>query len=324
MTLAYVLDGALFDVAGLGVGLYERFASVRRVYAEAAEWSGLEVDRLLRWELTGLPEHRQAGAIRQAAVVLGVCDLLAERGVRPDIVAGISMGGMIGACVAGAMDRRDLFTLLKHLRDAPEPTGPRQGMAALTVPAGTEVEEYLGGLPDGVHVAVDCGLTADGERHAIALSGHVAALVDLAGKLPAGALNVLPKMLLGAHSPLCRELKEYQDPFIEAIAFRDPVIPLCSCHEPKLLTTADEVRGMFLRNWVDKVSYPHIYANLMDQGADLAIMVGPGAADRFRGVLECPVVQIEEPDDLSLALTTLYELGLGGAPSPTAGSGAFR
>ncbi len=309
MTLAYVLDGALFDVTGLGVGLYERFASVRGVYAEAAEWSGLEVGRLLRWELTGLREHRQAGAIRQAAAVLAVCDLLAEHGVRPDIVAGVSMGGMIGACVAGAMDRRDLFTLLKHLRNAPEPPGPRQGMAALTLPAGTEVEEYLGGLPEGVHVAVDCGLTADEERHAIGLSGHVAALADLTAKLPEGTLKMLPGMPLGVHSPLSRQLQELQNSFIEAISFRDPVIPLCSCYEPKLLTTADEVRDMFLRNWVDKVSYPHVYASLMDQGPDLAIMAGPGAADRFRGALDCPVVQIEEPDDLSLALTTLYELG---------------
>ena len=309
MTLAYVLDGTLFDVTGLGVGLYERFAAVRRVYAEAAEWSGLEVDRLLRWELTGLAEHRQAGAIRQAAAALAVCDLLAEHGVRPDIVAGVSMGGVIGACMAEAVDRRDLFTLLKRSEGAPDPTGPRQGMAALTVPAGVEVEEYLGGLPEGVHVAVDCGLTADGEGRAIGLSGYVAALVDLAGKLPAGILKVLADMPIGLHSPLARQLQEFQNSFIEGISFRDPVVPLCSCYEPKLLTTADEVRDMFLRNWVGKVSYPHVYANLMDQGTDLAIMAGPGAADRFRGALECPVVQIEEPDDLSLALTTLYELG---------------
>ena len=309
MTLAYVLDGALVDLAGLGVGLYERFAAVRRVYAEAAEWSGLEVDRLLRWELTGLAEHRQAGAIRQAAVALAVCDLLAEHGVRPDIVAGISLGGLIGACVAGAVDRRDLFTLFKHLRDAPEPTGPRQGMAPLTVPAGIEVEEYLRDRAEGVHVAVDGGPTPGEGSQLVMLSGHVAALVDLAGKLPAGTLQVRPKFPLAAHSPLARQLQEFQDPFIEAITFRDPVVPLCSCYEPKLLTTADEVRDTFLRNWVDKVSYPHVYAKLMDQGTNLAIMAGPGAADRFRGALECPVVQIEEPDDLSLALTTLYELG---------------
>lgn len=309
MTLAYVLDGALFDATGLGVGLYERFAAVREVYAEAAACSGLKVDRLLRWESTGLREHRQAGAVRQAAAALAVCDLLAEHGVRPDIVAGVSMGGMIGACAAGAMDRHDLFTLLGHLRDAPEPTGPRQGMAGLTVPAGTEAEEYLGGLPEGVHVAVDCGLTADGEHHALGLAGHAAALADLAAKLPEGTLKVLADMPVGLHSPLARQLQEFQDEFIEAIAFRDPVVPLCSCHEPKLLTTADEVRGIFLRNLVDKASYPYICAGLVDQGTDLAIMAGPGAADRFRGALECPLVQIEEPDDLSLALTTLYELG---------------
>ena len=182
-------------------------------------------------------------------------------------------------------------------------------MAALTVPAGAEVEEYLGDRAEGVHVGVDGGLTPGEGSHLIMLSGRVAALVELAGKLPAGTLKLLPEPPVAMHSPLCRELQEFLDPFIKAISFRDPVVPLCSCYEPKLLTTADEVRGMFLRSWVDKVSYPHVYANLMDQGTDLAIMAGPGVADRFRGALECPLVQIEEPDDLSLALTTLYELG---------------
>ncbi len=309
MTLAYVLDAALFDAVGLGVGLYERFATVRDVYAEAAECGGLEVDQLLRWESTGLSENKQTGVIRQTAVVLAVCDLLAEHGVRPDVVGGVSLGGFLGACVAGAMDRRDLFGLFRHMRDAPEPTGPRQGMAAFAMPAGTEVEEYLGGVPEGVHVAVDGGPTAEQDRHVIALSGHLAALVDLAEKLPAGTLHVLPDMPLAAHSPLCRPLQDFQDAFVEAISFRDPVIPLCSCFEPKLLTTADEVRDIFLRNHVAPVSYPHLYTSLRAQGADLAIMAGPGDADRFRGALEYPIVQVEEPDDLHLALKTLHEYG---------------
>jgi hypothetical protein len=84
MTLAYVMDGGMSDSPGLDVDLYERFGLVRRLYREVAEWTGLEVDRLPRWELPLVREYRYAGAIRQAAVTLGACDLLAEQGIKPD------------------------------------------------------------------------------------------------------------------------------------------------------------------------------------------------------------------------------------------------
>jgi hypothetical protein len=53
-------------------------------------------------------------------VVLGICDVLAGHGVRPDVVAGVGRSGMVGAAVAGTVDRRDLFELLARLRDLPE------------------------------------------------------------------------------------------------------------------------------------------------------------------------------------------------------------
>ena len=39
----------------------------------------MPVERLLSWEPDSRAEHRQVGAIRRAAVVFGVCDVLAEQ-----------------------------------------------------------------------------------------------------------------------------------------------------------------------------------------------------------------------------------------------------
>jgi [acyl-carrier-protein] S-malonyltransferase len=311
MTLAYVMDGGMNDSPGLGVDLYERFSLIRRLYGEVAEWTGVDTDRLLRWELPLLREYRYAGAIRQAAVALGVCDLLAERGIRPDIIAGVSLGGMIGACVAGAVDRHDLFTVLRHMKDAPQPTGPPQAAAALAAPVDMEVEHYVGGLPAGVHYAVEAGLESTGERRMFVLTGYRTALEALAQRLPEGALRLLPGWDVAIHSPLSDYLTDFVKPCIDNITLRNPAVPLFGAHAPKPLTTAAEVRDAFLHNSVSRISYPMLFANLVEQGTDLAILTGPGGANG----LPVPVVQVEGCDDIAGALTAVYEFGLYRNPS---------
>src|SRR3954447_18317859 len=105
MALAFVVDGGLSDPPGTGVDLCEGHPVVRASYAQAAGWTGLPMQRLLTWEPDADAEYRQGGAIRRAALVFGVCDLLAEHGVRPDVTGGMSLGGLIAAAVAGAVGR---------------------------------------------------------------------------------------------------------------------------------------------------------------------------------------------------------------------------
>ncbi|GAA0730871.1 hypothetical protein Drose_26820 [Dactylosporangium roseum] len=310
MTVAYIMDGGLFDGPGTGLDLHEQFASVRELYEQVEQWSGLEPGRLCRWELPRLHEYRQVGAIRQAAVALGVCDLLAERGLRPDVTTGVSLGGMVAACTTGAVERRELFALLGHLRHAPEPSGPAEGGAALFIPAGVEHQEYLGRLVDGVYVAVDCGSSGEGGQHTYLLSGYAEALQEVAGRLPEGALYVLPEITVAFHSPLSNYLVDYLAPFINQMPFRAPQIPLGSCMGPGLLVSADDVREMFLHNQTRMVSLPHMFANLVGQDTDLAALVGPGNVERFPGGLPFPVIHVETAEQLEEGLATIFELGI--------------
>lgn len=310
MTLAYIMDGGLFDGPGAGLDLYEQFPVVRDLYDQVADWVGLEPDRLRRWELPLMYEHREVGAIRQAALTLGICDLLAEHGLRPGVTTGISLGGMVAACVAGAIDRRDLFIILEHLRHAPGPAGPAQAAAALFVPAGADQEEYLGLLGEGAYVAVDCGSAAEGGRHTFLLSGYATALYEAADLLPEGAVYFLPEINVAFHSPLSSHVQDFLEPCIKAIPFRDPEIPVGSCMEAKMLTTAADVREMFLRNQTAMVSLPHMFANLMRQDVEMGVLVGPGNIERFPGGLPFPVIHVETSEQIADSLTTIYELGI--------------
>ncbi|MFI1169809.1 ACP S-malonyltransferase [Streptomyces sp. NPDC020801] len=310
MALAFIIDGGLNDPPDSGVDLYQAHESVRRLYAQVEQWTGLPAERMLRWELSRPEEYRQVGALRQAAVVLGICDVLAERGVRPDIVGGLSLGGMIGASLAGSLERRDLFGLLARMRDAPAAVGPRQGVGTLIAPVGVELSTYLGGPPEGVYVSADLGVAGAWGSRMLLVSGYRDALERLARQLPEDALRIHEDLDVAYHSPLSDHLAQFLEPAIAGIPFRDPAIALCSYMEPKTLTTASDVRDMFRRNQVEKVSLPHVFAGLEQHDTELALLIGSAQLDLFLGSLPFPVVHVERLEQLPEAYAAIHEFGV--------------
>lgn len=311
MALAFIVDGGLNDPPGNGTELFEAFPAVGAAYTQAAEWTGVPVKRLLSWELARTAEYQQVGAIRQAALVLGVCDVLAERGVRPGVVAGMSRGSMVGAAVAGAVDRRDLFELLGQLREAPAAAGAAQGVAQLLVPPGIGLQEFTGGFPEGVYVAGEIGLVADGAAHLLLLSGYRESLQQLADQLrDKTAIRIPPDVTTAFHSPLRNHVREFQEPRIAAIAFRDPEVPLCGGLEPGMYATAGQVREMFRRNHTEPISLPRLLAALDRNRTKLGLLIGPGLVGIWRSAARYPVVHIEHSIDISEAVDAIHESGM--------------
>ncbi|WP_433516174.1 acyltransferase domain-containing protein [Nonomuraea sp. CA-143628] len=311
MALAYIIDGGLHDQPGLGADLYEAYPAVSRVYGQVAEWTGVPVERLLSWGADPFAEYREVGAIRRAAVVLGLCDVLAEQGVRPDIVAGMSVGAMTAAAVVGAVGRRELFELLARLREIPLRFDPPQGMAKLFVPAGLDPEEFVGGFPEGVYVAVEIGRVAGRSSRLVQLAGHREALDRLAERMPdKEALEIPPESSIAFHSPLRNYVREALEPQIATMAFANPEVPFCGGMEPGLYATADQVREVFRRNQTDPLSLPRMLECLDRHEVELSFLIGPAAVDLYLGALEHAAVHIDKPKHLSEALDAIQEFGM--------------
>ncbi|KAA9166495.1 acyltransferase domain-containing protein [Amycolatopsis acidicola] len=310
MTLAYLVDGGLHDRPGLGTDLHEHCPAVREVYRQASAWTGAPVDRLLSWGPDPLTEYREVGAIRRSAVVLGLCDVLAEKGIRPDAVAGMSVGALTAAAIAGAVSRRELFELLARLREAPLVSGPPQGMATLFVPPGVDPEEFAGGFPDGVWVAVEIGPVHGGATRLVQLSGRQDALRKLAAQVAdEEKLQLPPESFVAFHSPLRAHVRELLEPRIAAMDFHAPEIPLYGGMEPIRYETADQVREMVLRNQTDPVSLPRMLGRLGEQDVELSFLLGPAAADLYTGGVAHEVVQVENREHLAEAFEALHEFG---------------
>ncbi|MFL6112834.1 MAG: hypothetical protein ACJ786_15995 [Catenulispora sp.] len=312
MAVAFVIDGGLNDPPGTGTELHAALPEVRAAYEQAADWTGVPVRRMLSWELDRSAEYQQVGAIRQAALVFGVCDALAGLGVRPGVAAGMSRGAMVGAVLAGAVARRDLYGLLTRLREVPEPAGPAQGVAQLFVPPGVDPAEFVGGFPEDVYIAGDIGPVAGGAAYLVLLSGYQDALRKLAGQMAdKTALRIPPDVTTAFHSPLRQHVRDFQEPYLAAMTFRDPGIPLCGGLDSGTYTSAEQVRGLFRRNHTEAINLPVLLGALRAADTEVVLLIGPGLVQIWRGVAGCPVVHVEGPGDLAEALDVVREVGVG-------------
>jgi hypothetical protein len=136
MKVAFIFGpgGANEDPAGM-ISLYERNSQVRQAYDEVAGLSGIDVDVLLRKkDRQGDRNVALVNFISLAAGMLGIHDALCALDVSPSVIGGMSMGGTVGSCVAGALPRPTLIDILQCrvtdlLADSGQTSGFAQGAA---------------------------------------------------------------------------------------------------------------------------------------------------------------------------------------------------
>ena len=312
MTLAFVLGAGINDGLSTGQGLYDHSPGVRQFYADVAEWTGFTLDQVLTEPMPERPHQLRwsLGEIRHAALLIALHDVLAESGIHPTAVSGMSLGALVGSCLAGAITREEFFRMRARTREIPErPPGlAEEGLAMWMAPDTIDVRAVLAGQPD-VFPAVAYGRTADGSSQLTILSGHRSALDAFAANLPPDQVQQIENRPFAAHSPLRSYIMDVMGPVIEAAEFHDPQLPLYSCLEPRRLRTGAEVQDLFLRNTVEPVSFVDLCSAMAEQDITLALALGQFMPAGFLE-MPFPMLNVRDLDDVDEARSAIGALGL--------------
>ena len=104
--IAFIYPGQGAQKCGMGADFYENSASVRKLFDEAGEQLGLDMKALCFEEndLLDQTEYTQAAMV---TTCLAMTEVLMERGVKPDITAGLSLGEYAAISVAGGLEPID-------------------------------------------------------------------------------------------------------------------------------------------------------------------------------------------------------------------------
>jgi [acyl-carrier-protein] S-malonyltransferase len=274
---AFLFPGQGSQKVGMGSDLRAARPAVFDRYLELAEEaSGLPVRQLC---LEGPIEALTATDAAQPALFatsLAVLEIAREIGLKPDFVAGHSLGEYTAAVASGALAVQDGMRLVaRRGRLMADAQSERPGaMAAIIGLPQARVEELCseaaaGGTVAPANLNTESQIVCSGEEQAVL---RLIELAEAAGADKAVRLNV------GAafHSELMEPVQKQMAEAMDDVTFSDPETPMVGNASGALKTTADEVREALIAQIASAVRWVDCTRTLTGAGCDVFLELGSG------------------------------------------------
>ena len=271
MKHAYVFPGQGSQAVGMGKDIYDNVPEAKELFEKANEILGFRITDIM---FAGTPEELKETKVTQPAVFLHSVILAKALGVKPDAVAGHSLGEFSALVVAGALSFEDGLKLVSKRAMAMQKCCEQQpgGMAAVLGLDDKTVEDVCASVEG---VVIGANYNCPGQ---LVISGADAAVDEACVKLKeAGAKRALRLPVGGAfHSPLMEPAAAELAEGIENTLFKVPVCPVYQNVTANPTTNPEIIKTNLLAQLTAPVKWTQTVRNMVADGADSFIEVGPG------------------------------------------------
>lgn len=271
--IAFIYPGQGAQVCGMGQDFYEQTEIGKQVFDLATEILGFSVPELCftKNDRLDITEYTQAAMVTTSIAMTKVME---EKGVKPDVAAGLSLGEYCALYAAGAMTEKDAIATVRQrgiLMQEAVPVG-QGAMAAILAMDASAIEEVISGI-DGVQIA---NYNCPGQ---IVISGSVPGIEKACELMKAaGAKRALPLKVGGAfHSPLMDPAKVELEAAINATEFHTPKCPVYQNVDALPHTDPQEIKKNLVAQLTASVRWTQTVKNMVADGATDFTECGPGA-----------------------------------------------
>lgn len=271
MKHAYVFPGQGAQYPGMGKDLYDNSVEAKQLFDRANEILGFNITDIM---FNGTAEELKQTKVTQPAVFLHSVILAKVLGVKPDAVAGHSLGEFSALVVAGALSFEDGLKLVAKRALAMQACCEQQpgGMAAILGLEDAVVEECCKAI-DGVVVAANYNCPGQ-----IVISGANEAVDKVCEQLKeAGARRALRLPVGGAfHSPLMEPARVELEKAIAEVEFHTPSCPIYQNVDAQPQSDSEVIKRNVIAQLTAPVRWTQSAKNMIADGIDTYTELGPG------------------------------------------------
>lgn len=293
MKQAYVFPGQGAQFSGMGKDLYENNELAKSMFDKADEILGFPITQVM---FSGSDEELKQTKVTQPAVFLHSVILAKVLGVKPDGVAGHSLGEFSALVVAGALSFEDGLRLVAKRAMAMQKCCENNpgGMAAILGLEDETIEQVCQSV-DGVVVAANYNCPGQ-----LVISGADEAVDAACVKLKeAGARRALRLPVGGAfHSPLMEAARAELEQAISEVKFNTPVCPIYQNVDAQPQSEPEVIKANIIAQLTAPVRWTQIAKNMIADGYDNFVELGPGAV--LQGLIKKvnPEVSVESKSNM--------------------------
>lgn len=276
--IAFLFAGQGSQAPGMGKELAENFPCADKVFDEASEALGFDVKDMIfngDKETLMITENTQPTIVTMSVAALRI---LEEKGIKADIVAGLSLGEYTAHVASGSLEFKDAVKLVrkrgKYMQEE-VPVGKGAMAAILGLDADTVREVTK--KASAVGICTGANFNCPGQ---IVVSGEVDAVSEcckIATEMGAKRAIMLDvsapfhcKLLVGAGEKLAKEMGN--------VTVNDMKIPVITNVTADYIKNKEDIKGLLKDQVSNSVLWEESIRRMINDGVDTFIEIGPGKA----------------------------------------------